>query len=131
MLAAMILVLAALAAAPGCTSGGGADDVFDLTGLWGGHWEMLGQSGGLSVTLVQTGDSLSGAITIQGSPCMATATVTGTVSGETVTIGTVSGGANRYDYAGTIRSGGDEMSGTWAGFGPCAGGTAGTFELKM
>jgi len=127
-----VLALAALAFSPGCGGGGGgADEVaaFDLTGAWGGRWAMGSLNGGISVTFVQTGDALAGTITIGGSPCMRTAPVTGAVSGDTVTIGTVSGGVNRYNYAATIRPDGRSLSGTWAGIGPCAGGQGGTFDL--
>lgn len=128
---AALLLLSGVAIAPGC-SGGGDDEeqvVFDLTGAWGGRWVMVGFSGDLAVALVQDGGSLSGSITIQGSPCMRTAAVTGSVAGDTVTIGAVAASNNRYDYAGTIQDDGKGISGTWTGAGPCAGNTNGTFSL--
>lgn len=130
ILAALVLVFG-VAIAPGC-SGGGDDAepvVFDLTGAWAGRWVMVTFSDDLAVALVQDGGSLSGSITIEGSPCMRTATLTGNVSGDTVTIGAVAASNNRYDYAGTIQADGRGISGTWTGAGPCAGNTNGTFSL--
>lgn len=130
----MVLVLGGLPLMSGC-SGGSSDPVasedvvFNITGLWNGTWRMGGFTGNISVTVVQTGGAISGSIAIQGSPCMNTATVTGTVSGETVTIGAVSASNNRYDYLGTIRADGLAIDGTWTGAGSCASGQSGTFAL--
>lgn len=133
--ALMVLVLAGLPLMPGCSGDDNktvvSEDtvVFDITGRWNGSWRMGNLTGNLSVTLVQTGGTLSGTITIQDSPCMTTATLTGTVSGDTVAIGAVSASANRYDYTGTIQADGLSINGTWSGNGACASGQGGSFTL--
>lgn len=135
--ALVVLVLAGLPLLNGCSSESSdpvtnqdVDTVvFDISGSWNGSWRVGNLSGNLNLTLAQTGSTLSGTIAIQGSPCMSAASLTGTVSGDTVAIGAVSASSNRYDYAGTIRADGLEISGTWTGGGSCAAGQSGTFSL--
>lgn len=108
--------------ATGATGATGAD--LGVTGTWPGTWQdAAGASGTFTMQFAQTGNQISGPITIEGSTCVSQGTISGTIDGDQITFGAVKAG-NSVDYTGTIS--GDTMSGTWAS--PACGGDSGTWE---
>jgi hypothetical protein len=85
----------------------------DLTGRWRGSWRssFIG-SGSLDVTLTQSGTTVTGTVTVGGSDLISSGTVRGTVSGSTVTLGSVFASAVTVDYRGDI-VGTTALRGTW------------------
>jgi hypothetical protein len=84
----------------------------DLSGTWSGHYSGA-FSGTFTLTWQQTGSKLSGTIDLSsdGSP-----KINGTLTGNTITFGTV--GSTAITYSGTVS--GTSMSGTYT-----VGGSAG------
>ncbi len=127
-LAAAVLALAALFSITGCSSGGGGsgDDfagTFDATGSWKGRWnlESVGYSGSFSVKASQASGKLSGTITVAKAG-LSDAPLTGTVTGNDVTFGDISGivsfsgEADVFDAASgtfTVKDSGSTYKGTW------------------
>lgn len=52
-----------------------------LTGTWTGTWTVSGATGALTLDLTETGTSVSGTATYGGTPCLKTASVSGTHQG--------------------------------------------------
>ena len=101
----------------------------NLTGYWGGTWDSSNgiNGGNLSATLTESGSSLSGTVSITGSPCILSGSVSGTVVGNTVTLGSVSG-SDQISFSGTCT--GTSIGGTYnVTTGACAG-DSGTFSLS-
>jgi hypothetical protein len=85
-----------------------------LTGTWTGTWQDHTPdtlSGTFTVTWVQKGNAVSGTITVGGTGCITTGTVTGVLSGNTITFGAVQG-FRTINYNGTVGKG--TMSGTYS-----------------
>ena len=117
----LVLVLAAC--------GGPAPQTADVAGQWAGTWtsDEIEAGGSLEATFAQTGNEISGTVTIDGSPCLATGTITGSVSSSNVTFGAVSG-PDGIEFSGTV--GATSMNGTYSvESGLCAGDT-GTFTAE-
>ncbi len=99
--------------------GGATTD--DLTGSWTGTWSSLGVGGMASATLAQSGFTLIGAVTFEGSPCGTMSTLDGTVSGTslagdlTFDDGSVASVVATTDGTSTIEGSADITSGTCAG----------------
>jgi hypothetical protein len=93
-IAAGAVVVAGGAAAinPGGDDGNNGNDELNLTGIWIGTWtDSIENSGDLTLTLTQTGTSVTGTVTINGSPCISTGTVSGDITGSDVALVIVSG----------------------------------------
>jgi len=88
---------AAIGVAMAAGGGGGGDDsspspsagqpsVLNLTGDWSGTWsDPTGTGGGnISLSLIQTNNSVTGNVSITGSKCISTGTLSGTVVGNTL-----------------------------------------------
>lgn len=87
---------------------------------------MLGQGGNVNAQFVHAGETLTGTVSITGSPCLVNGTVNGTVSGADVAFGAVSGS---HGIRFTAQLGENTMTGTYSvSAGTCAGDT-GTFGL--
>ena len=77
--------------APSATPGASASHAAGagLTGTWTGTWKRTSPAvpgqGDLTLTLQQQGDAITGTVTETGSACFASAPVTGTVNGSSVT----------------------------------------------
>ena len=85
-----------------------------LAGTWSGQWanQTPDQStGGFTLTWTQKGSTLSGSITITGTPCLSGGSITGSISGSTITFGAVNGQVS-VGYNGTVS--GSSMAGTYA-----------------
>ncbi len=74
----------------------------NLTGVWIGTWNdpISGTNGDLTFTLVQTGTSVSGTVTITGPTCISTGTVTGNISGSDADL-VIDSGADIASYNAT------------------------------
>jgi tetratricopeptide (TPR) repeat protein len=73
----------AVAASGGGGGGGGGDPAeLNLTGNWVGTW--TGSTGNISLTLNQTNTSVTGNVSITGSECISTGSLSGTVIGNTL-----------------------------------------------
>ena len=84
-----------------------------LGGQWSGTWTDTSPdtSGGtFALTWTQTGNNLSGTITVAGAPCLTAGNVTGTINGSAISFGAVSGQVT-ITYTGTIA--GTKMQGTY------------------
>ena len=101
----------------------------DLTGAWNGTWASSGgvYSGSLSVTLVQSGTSITGTATIAGSPCITSGSVSGTFTGNNITFGVVSGQDSIEFYA-TYAS--QSIDGTYIITAGSCSGEFGTFSMS-
>lgn len=119
---AALLVLAACGAAPPAERG-------EAHGSWEGTWTstLLREGGDVNAQFIHSGVTLTGSVSITGSPCLVTGTVDGTVDGADVAFGAVSGS---HGIRFTAQLGQDTMSGTYSvSAGACAG-DSGTFELS-
>jgi hypothetical protein len=96
-----------------------ASPAVGLSGTWNGTWQdvMPDQAGGrFTLTWTQTGTAVGGGIVVNGTPCLSIAIVSGTVSGNTISFGAVSG-KNTVVYTGTIT--GTTMKGTYTAPAAC------------
>jgi hypothetical protein len=95
--------------------------------LWNGTWQDTSPdtttAGKFVVTFTQNGAQLSGSITVTGAACLAKGTVTGTLTGSSISFGAVSG-AVTITYSGTIS--GNTMQGTYDA--PSCGGAKGNWS---
>jgi tetratricopeptide (TPR) repeat protein len=98
---AAIVGAAAIGGTAVAISGGGGDDPappppeLNLSGDWIGTWsESTGTSGNVSLTLTQTNSSVTGTVSITGSNCITTGTLSGTVSGNNLQANIVGTGAS-------------------------------------
>ena len=85
-----------------------------MTGTWPGTYESTstpGANGTFTIQFTQTGSQLTGSIDIQGTPCITTGTISGTLSGGQITFGAVEG-AQTIAYTGSVS--GNTMSGTYS-----------------
>lgn len=116
--AALVLVLAACSA-PAAEG--------KLHGIWQGIWTSDNNGTGLVTTeFTHLGGRLSGTVTISGSPCLETGSITGTVTGANVAFGAV-GIDGEIQFEAMLV--GDDMEGTYSvESGECVGDT-GVFEL--
>ena len=96
----------------------------DITGTWSGTWtSSFSGSGAITSTFSQTGDSLTGSVSVtNGQPCFAAGPVSGTLAGNSVTLGVTSSSTVQVTFSGTVGTGGGPMSGEYraVGSGLCA-----------
>ncbi len=86
-----------------------------ISGIWNGQWANQTPdtaTGTFSVQLIQQGSTLTGNISIVGTPCLTGGSVTGTINGSAINFGVVEGQVT-VNYTGTI-TGSNTMSGTYA-----------------
>lgn len=94
-----------------------------LAGTWNGTWQDVTPDhvgGTFVLTWTQNGSVLMGGIVVNGTPCLSVATVTGTVSGSTISFGAVSG-THTVVYNGTIS--GTTMKGSYVAPAACVNAT--------
>jgi tetratricopeptide (TPR) repeat protein len=125
-------VIGGIAAAIG--GGGGGDDsspspsagqpsVLNLSGDWVGTWSDSSgtDSGNISLSLIQNNTSVTGNVSITGSECISTGTLSGTASGNTLVSNIVTGSDTASFNANCTDT---SMNGTLeVTSGPCAGDT--------
>ncbi|MGD0121191.1 MAG: hypothetical protein ABSC46_01375 [Candidatus Limnocylindrales bacterium] len=100
-----------------------------LSGPWNGTWQDTSpdtSSGTFAVTFTQTGNNLSGTITVKGTPCLTSGAVTGTITGGTISFGAVSGNVT-ITYDGSVS--GSKMQGTYAA--PACGNAKGNWSATQ
>ena len=85
-----------------------------IAGTWNGTWAGVTYpttAGAFTVVFAQSGNQLTGSITISGTPCLTGGSISGTVSGDVIAFGAVQGEVTVL-YDGAIS--GDTMAGTWS-----------------
>ena len=102
-----------------------------------GTWQITGKSTAFGLTFTgtgtvqQTGSSVTGQITLSGSPCASTAALSGGISGTTVTVQLLEG-SQTVNFTGTANSGLTSISGTYtAPSGGCTNGDYGTWTATI
>jgi Concanavalin A-like lectin/glucanases superfamily len=114
-----------------CSGGGGSSQSAQVLNL-GGFWQTstvsaLGYDSFLLGNLTQTGNEISGTLTIFGSPCASSGTLTGNISGSTVTM-SLTEGLQSVSLTGTATSDGNSITGSYqTPSGGCTNGDSGTF----
>ncbi len=87
----------------------------DLSGVWSGTWTSTnpddGSTGTFEIQWAQAGSALSGTITVNGTPCLTTGAITGTLAGDAIEFGSIQGQFD-VDFSGTVA--GETMSGTYS-----------------
>ena len=105
-----------LALAGGGGGGGGSPEPTpnaDLTGEWHGPWtDSEGTSGEALFSLTQTGNAVSGTVSVTGDDCLTTGTVSGTVSGNSANL-SVQSGAETVTLDGTYDNAAKTLTGRW------------------
>lgn len=99
-----------------------------------GNWQFTGKSTKFEYTYTaagqinQTGQSVSGTLTLSGSPCAQTADFSGTLSGTSLSV-TVDENGQNVSFTGTVSTDGNSASGTYtAPSGGCTNGDTGTWS---
>ncbi len=116
-----------LALAGGGGGGGGSEPPSNanLTGEWRGSWTDATGTGEASFSLTQTGDAVSGTVSVTGDDCLTTGNVSGTVSGNTVNL-SIQSDAEIVSLNGTYDDSAKTLAGRWnytASSSECAGDT--------
>jgi hypothetical protein len=103
--------------------GGGGGNTLNVAGSWTGTWLGTLNGGGgpingaWAVNFTQNGTQLSGTIKITGQdvdPGCANGSITGSISGSTITFGSIFGAAcENINWNGTVSADGKSMSGNW------------------
>lgn len=105
----------------------------DLTGDWSGTWvDAAGASGAATFSLTQTGNAVSGAVSITGDDCLTAGDISGNVSGNTANL-TIRSGAETVALNASSDNTAKTMTGTWnytASSAGCAGET-GNFSSAL
>jgi len=84
------------------------------TGLWQGQWSGSdGASGTFTLNMTFSGSKLAGTISITGSACATSGSVTGTITGNTISFGAVQAGLS-IAYTGIISADRKSMQGKYA-----------------
>lgn len=85
-----------------------------LSGTWKGDWENTSPDssrGTFTIQWQQLGTGLTGTITVNGTPCLTGGSISGSVSGDHIDFGVVTGQA-QVVYTGSVN--GTKMSGTYS-----------------
>jgi hypothetical protein len=128
-----ILILSLVGTSAGCGKGGDSTGTANVTvtGSWEGNWSSTrGVGGAVTASMDQSGSSLNGDLELKSSPCFSKGTLTGSVTGTTVLIGTAFGGGQTVDFDGTATEDGKSMSGKYSVKGGLCGGDTGTWSMN-
>ncbi len=103
-------------------------EVMCITGNWSGSWVSSSVGGGsLLVNITQSGSSFSATVSMSGSPCLSSGSLSGTITGNNI-VGAIVSGGNTINFTLTFTS--TSVSGTYSvTAGACAGDT-GTISLN-
>ena len=103
-----------------------SDEGTKLSGTWSGTWKDTTDpaEGTFKLTWQQSGPTLSGTITIAGTPCLGGGQIAGALNGSTISFGVVKG-AVEVAYTGSVS--GTTMSGTYT---TSCGNAQGNWEAK-
>jgi uncharacterized protein (TIGR03437 family) len=102
-------------------------EVIRLTGAWQGTWSStLGFRGSATANLTQTGNALNGTISLADSPCFSSGTVSGTISGNQISLALTFSGGQKASFKGAANLAGNAITGQYTvQTGSCAGDTGG------
>lgn len=99
-----------------------------------GNWQFTGNSTTFGYTFTATGQvnqtksSISGTLSLSGSPCAQTAEFSGSLSGTSLSVTANESGQN-VSFTGTVSADGNSLSGTYAApSGGCTNGDTGTWS---
>lgn len=122
-------VIIIFTACGGGGSSGGDITPVDINGSWKGTWSsnITDNSGTVSVVLLLNGTVISGSMDLSGSPCISTGVINGTVSGNSVSFGVISGD-DEIQFSATYSDG--IISGTYSVTTGLCSGDEGTFILN-
>ena len=123
--AAWTLALAANACGGSSSTQGGPAPGVDLTGTWNATWtSRSGAVGQGTMVLTQSGASVTGTVTVQGSPCVVNADVSGSLDGDALAA-TFTFGGGEATLDATVSASASQMSGTYdaTSAGACTGDT--------
>ncbi|XPS87974.1 tetratricopeptide repeat domain protein [Desulfosarcina variabilis str. Montpellier] len=122
---------AALGGGGGGDDGGGSSDAPDVAGNWRGTWtDSDGNSGDIVLSIEQSGTSLTGNAAVNGSECISTGTISGTISDTTLNV-TITSGTDRASFRAPFSENTSDINGTFDfEAGACAGDT-GSFSMTQ
>ena len=111
--------------------GGGSSDAPDVAGNWRGTWtDSDGNSGDIVLSIEQSGTSLTGNAAVNGSECISTGTISGTISDTTLNV-TITSGTDRASFRAPYSENTSDINGTFDfEAGACAGDT-GSFSMTQ
>ncbi|MGD9214702.1 MAG: tetratricopeptide repeat protein [Desulfobacteraceae bacterium] len=115
IIAGVAVVGGGVALAGGGGGGGGSSEQTsstDLTGEWRGSWTDDTDTGEANFSLTQTGDAVSGSVTITGNDCLTKGSLTGTVSGTSATL-SIQSDAETVSLSGTYDDSAKTLTGSW------------------
>jgi hypothetical protein len=125
----VMLALAGLILLASCGGGNCSGSPINVAGNWQftANSTVFGFSYSAAGQVNQNGSSLSGTLTLSGTPCAQSASFTGSLSGNKITASLDENGQNTM-YTGTVAADGNSGSGTYQSpAGGCTNGDAGTF----
>jgi tetratricopeptide (TPR) repeat protein len=114
-----VLIGGGVALAGGGGGGGGGNgptpaDQADLNGDWTGSWiGSGGDAGQATFSLTQTGDAVTGTVSVTGGDCLSRGDVTGNVSGNRANL-SIQSGAETVAIDATADNSADTLTGTWS-----------------
>lgn len=118
----------------GCLAGCGSSSNSSSGPSLNGNWQITANSTafGLTVTgsavIHQSSSTITGSVTLSGTPCATTAALSGSISGSAVTL-QLAEGTQPVNFTGTANSGMTSMSGSYtAPSGGCTNGDFGTWS---
>lgn len=115
-----------------CSGGGGSNQqsgqLLNLTGYWQANTiSNLGYNTSLSGHVIQSGNQISGTMTVVGSPCATSSALSGTIAGMSVALSLMEG-VQSVSFSGTVSADGNSITGTYqAPAAGCTNGDSGTF----
>ena len=125
-----VLVLTTLGLLASCGGGSNNGSVINVAGNWQftANSTVFGFSYTAAGQVNQNGSSVSGTLTLSGTPCAQSANFTGSLSGNKLTA-TLDENGQSTMYTGTVAADGNSGSGTYQSpAGGCTDGDAGTFS---
>ena len=125
-----IILICGLIGCGGGSSNNSSTAVINLSGDWQitGHSTLFDFTDTGSATLQQSGNSVTGTVTLSGTPCATSGTVSGSISGTTL-IFQIEEGTQPVNFTGTVNSAGTSASGSYtAPSGGCTNGDYGTWS---
>jgi len=125
-----IMLLCACIARCGSSSSSGSSPNMNVSGDWQftGHSTLFDLTDTGSAVLQQSGNSVTGTVTLSGTPCATSATVSGSLSGTAFTF-QLEEGNQAVNFTGTVNSASNSASGNYtAPSGGCTNGDYGTWS---
>ena len=127
-----VLMLALLGSLIGCGSGNNSSSGGPLTGQWQitAHSQAFSETSTGNGSIQQNGNSITGNLTLSGSPCATSASLSGSISGLNVTLN-INEGGQQVTLTGVVNSAYSSISGNYtAPSGGCTNGDFGTWSAS-